>query len=202
MSKEKRVKVLQNLGIITLTLISLHYLNELFSTQLLILKTAINAIVLPFGIALFISYLLEPIMIQLELRFKLSNRLLNVVLVFLILIFLSGIFLYFVGSIIYEQAIRFLDVDWERILATVQVFLDQHPALQDAVNSFQQLFSLDQTSPLILNFFNILKSITGLVLVLVLVPVFLFFLLYEKETVFKGNVSVVPVKYKIGRAHV
>ena len=93
MSKEKRVKVLQNLGIITLTLISLHYLNELFSTQLLILKTAINAIVLPFGIALFISYLLEPIMIQLESRFKLSNRLLNVVLVFLILIFLSGIFL-------------------------------------------------------------------------------------------------------------
>ncbi len=196
MDKEKRIKVLQILGIVTLSLISLHYLNELFSTQLLILKTAINAIVLPFGIALFISYLLEPIMMQLEKWLKLKNRLVNVIMVFLILFVIGGIFLYFVGSIIYEQAVRFLDVDWERIIATVQLFLDQHPALNDTVNSLKQFFSLDETSPLILNFFNILKSITSLILVLVLVPVFLFFLLYEKETVFSGIVSAVPKKYK------
>ena len=60
MSKDRRLKILQNIGIITLVLVSLFYINELFGNQIDIFKSAVNSIVLPFGIALFISYLLQP----------------------------------------------------------------------------------------------------------------------------------------------
>ncbi len=70
MTSEKRIKILQILGIITLVLLSLKYLNELFGSQLNILFSAMNTIVFPLGVALFISYLLAPIVGILEKKFK------------------------------------------------------------------------------------------------------------------------------------
>mgnify|MGYP000026170972 FL=1 len=49
MTENKRVRTLQNLGILTLALVSLFYMNELFNDQLVVFRTAVNSIILPFG---------------------------------------------------------------------------------------------------------------------------------------------------------
>ena len=66
MTKERRIKILENVGIITLVLISMYYINELFGPQISVFKSAVNSILLPFGIALFLSYLLQPLVTLLE----------------------------------------------------------------------------------------------------------------------------------------
>ena len=73
MSKERRMKTLQNIGIITLVLISMFYINELFGSQLRVFRSAVNSIILPFGIALFMSYLLQPLVTLLEEKLKIKK---------------------------------------------------------------------------------------------------------------------------------
>ena len=196
MTSEKRLKVLQNMGILTLALVSMYYLDLLFHPQLTVFRTAVNSIVLPFGIALFLSYLVEPLLRLLEKHVKLKNRLFNVIIVFVLLMLAMGGFLYFVGSIIYEQAISFFENDWDNILAWVTEFVESNPSIQSAYDSIRDYISFDNASPFIFNVVNIARSIGSFVIVLVLIPVFLFFLLKEKETIFQGIVSVVPKKYK------
>lgn len=208
MTSERRIKLLQNMGIITLVLVSMFYINQLFSSQLVIFFTAVNSIVLPFGIALFLSYLVEPIMRALQKHAKLKNQLLSVVIVFAILMLVIIAFLYFVGIIIYEQGVNFFENDWDNILAWITEFIDSNPSIASAYESLEEYISFENASPLIFNVVNIARSIGSFVIVIVLIPVFLFFLLKEKETVFQGIVSVVPKKYKLhvkelgGRANI
>lgn len=196
MTEKKRIKTLQNLGILALTLLSLYYINILFNNQLGILKTAVNSLVLPFGIALFLSYLLEPLLRLLEKHFKSNNRLLNVAIVFLVMIVVIIGFSYFVGIIIYEQAVSFIRNDWAGIVAWINTTIENNPKLEEAYVSIQQYISFENASPVIFNVVNIVRSFGSIIVVIVLIPVFLFFLLKEKETVFNGIVSVVPNKYK------
>jgi len=196
MTENKRVRTLQNLGILTLALVSLFYMNELFNDQLVVFRTAVNSIILPFGIALFLSYLVEPIMRLLEKRFKIQPRIVSVIIVFVIMILAMAIFLYFVGITIYEQAVSFFQNDWEGIIVWFNTTIENNPSLEEAYSSVQNYISFDNASPVILNFVNIVRGIGSFVVVIVLIPVFLFFLLKEKETVFLGIVSVVPKKYK------
>ena len=68
--KENRIIILQNLGILTLALISLYYINELFGSQISSLLNAATVIILPLAIALFISYLLAPIVKLIDKQIK------------------------------------------------------------------------------------------------------------------------------------
>jgi putative permease len=196
MTDKRRTKILQNTGIITLILVALFYANELFGSQLSVFRTAVNSIVLPFGIALFLSYLLAPLMTLLEKHIKLKNRLLNVFIVFVVLILVSSAFLFFVGTIIYEQAAQFIEQDWPGILEWFQVTIEDNASLQNAYEQISSYISFENASPFIFNIVNIARSLGSFVVVIVLIPVFLFFLLKEKETVFNGIVSVLPKKYK------
>jgi len=196
MTENKRVRTLQNLGILTLALVSLFYMNELFNDQLVVFRTAVNSIVLPFGIALFISYLVDPIMKLLEKRFKIQPRIVTVIIVFIFMILVIVVFSYFVGITIYEQAVSFFQNDWEGIVVWFNALIENNPSLEEAYTSIQNYISFDNASPVIFNFVNIVRGIGSFVVVIVLIPVFLFFLLKEKETVFLGIVSVVPKKYK------
>lgn len=196
MTNEKRLTLLQNLAIFVLVLVAMFYINELFHPQLIVFRTAVNAIVLPFGIALFLSYLVEPLMRLLERHVKLKNRLINVITVFVIMMIAILVFLYFVGVIIYEQAVLFIENDWDNILNWVTNYIEDNPSVEVAYESIRDYISFDNATPFIFNVVSIARSIGSIILVIVLIPVFLFFLLKDKETVFLGIVSVLPKKYK------
>ncbi len=197
MTKEIRVKTLQYLGILTLSVIFLFYLNELFTDQIRTLFTAINAILLPFGIALFVSYLLSPIINLLETKLKIKKRWISVLIVFLLLIVVGGIFVYFIGDIIYTQADLFFKNDWEGIKTWALGFAADYPIINDLFEQINEILNFENASPYILSVFDIFRSVVGLVVVIVLVPVFLFFLLKEKETVFAGIITVFPKKQQV-----
>ena len=197
MKDKRRLKTLQNIGIITLVLISLYYTNELFGQQISVFKTAVNAIVLPFGIALFLSYLLAPLMSLLEKKLKIKYRLLNVIIVFILVLLALVGFGYFVGITIYEQGVSFVENDWDGILDWVSNTINNNPSLQNAYESISSYITFDNASPIIFNVVNIVRSFGSIILVIVLIPVFLFFLLMEKNTIFEGIISVIPKKYKL-----
>lgn len=196
MSDKKRVRILQNMGIITLVLVSLYYANQLFHTQFQIFSTAVNAILLPFGIALFLSYLLAPLVKLLEEKVKVKNKLLNVILVFLIVLIVIGLFLVIVGQIVYQQAVSFFNYDWNEIELYFENVINNNSYLQEGVSELSKYITFDNASPVIFNVVNIIRGIGGVTVVIVLIPVFLFFLLKEKETIFAGILSIVPLKYR------
>ena len=196
MSDKKRLKLLQNMGIITLILVSLYYANLLFGKQLGTFISAANSILLPFGIALFLSYLLAPLVGLLENRIKIKKRIITVIIVFIILILVGAGFMFFVGITLYEQALAFIENDWENISTWVVDFVDDNENLRNAYEQITSYISFDNASPIIFNVVNLARSIGSITVVIVLIPVFLFFLLLEKENIFKGLVSTVPNKYK------
>jgi putative permease len=197
MTKEKRLKTLHNLGILTLILVSLFFINELFGNQIVIIKTAINSLVIPFGIALFISYLLAPLVALIEKHFKIKYRTITVLLVFIIVLVVFGIFTFFIGKIIYEQGSSFILNDWDGIIDWINTTVESNPYLTDAYHSFTEYVNIENASPFIFNIVNLARSVGSIVIIIVLIPVFLFFLLKDKTTVFNGIVSIVPRKYQV-----
>jgi len=197
MTDNKRMKVLQNLSIVTLVLVSMFYINKLFGSQISLLFRAFNSLLLPFGIALFISYLLNPIINLLENRFKIKQRWISVVIVFLILIVVGGLFLLLIGITIYNEAEQFFLYDWESILNSVQSFVSKNEFVNTIYLQIEDYLTFDEAVPVIFSVINVFRGIVGVVVSIVLTPVFLFFLLHDKQRVFKGIVSAVPKKYRV-----
>ncbi len=197
MTKEKRLKTLQNVGIITLVLISMYYINELFGSQITVFRAAVNTIVVPFGIALFLSYLLQPLVTLLEKRFKIKYRIVTILIVFIVVIVAMSGFLYFVGIIIYDQGVSFINNDLDNIIVWFNELIANNPEIEEGYNTIVDLINFENATPVIFNAVNIIRSIGGIVVIIVLIPVFLFFLLKEKHTVFTGIVSVIPKKYQV-----
>lgn len=196
MTDKKRTAVLQNTAIITLILISLYYINQLFESQIDLLFTAINTVLLPFGIALFISYLLAPLVKFLENRFKIPYRWITVGIVILILLLGIALFMFIVGITIYQQAEQFLLTDWDNIVGSIEQFVEDNDFLLNAYNQLSAYLTFEEASPVIFNLLNILSGIVGISVTIVLVPVFLVFLLHDKERIFGGISKVIPHKYR------
>lgn len=192
MSKEKRIKLLQNLGIISLTLISMYYFSLLFGAQLSLLLRAINTVLLPFGIALFISYLLAPIMKLLEKKLKITKRWINVVIVLLILILFIAVLFYTIGDIVYTQATEFFINDWDRIVISIEGFIEENTFLQGVLAKIIGSFESVGEETDVFSVLNIFRGIISVTVTIVLVPVFLVFILHDKDTIFNGILRTVP----------
>lgn len=193
-NSEKRVAILQKLGIIALILISLKYLNELFGPQIDILFEAINAIVFPLVVALFISYLLAPVVKFINKRIKI--RWVSVIIVFIIIFIMLAIFVVLIGNMIYDQAVIFISRDWDNIVEYIQNFADNNARLSDMYNSISSYVNIDTVSPVIVNVVNVFRSVASVLISIVLIPVFLFFILNDKEKIFEGFLVVVPKKHQ------
>ncbi len=195
MERDKRIKILHYLGMAALAVISLYYLNLLFSDQIQLLRGAITAIVLPFGIALFISYLLSPLVNLIEQHTAMKPHWLVVIIVLVLFLALIGLFGYFIGDVIYEQAVIFFNNDFENIQLWVQNVFLENETVQNAYD-YAVAEIKESSAPIIFNIINVFKSLVTIIATIVLVPVFLFFLLQDKTTIFKGIVKTLPKKYQ------
>ncbi|MCF7925406.1 MAG: AI-2E family transporter [Candidatus Izimaplasma sp.] len=195
MDLNTRIKILHYLGMTALTIISLYYFNLLFSHQIQLLRGAITAIVLPFGIALFISYLLAPIIDIFEKQTHIKPRWLIVIIVLVLFLGVLSLFIYFIGDVIYEQAVIFFNNDFENIRSWVETTVLENETVQD-IYDYGLTEVKDGIAPIMFNIINIFKSIVTVIAVIVLVPVFLFFLLQDKQKIFLGIVKTLPKKYQ------
>ena len=190
--KIDRIKWLQNLGIAALTLVSLYYLNLLFGKQIGLLFTAINAILLPFGIALFISYLLAPLMKLLKTRAKITKQWINVTIVIIVFILGLVVLMYTIGDIIYTQGKEFMDLDWDSIIVSIESFIAENSFLQGILDKILASIDAMGEDTNIFSVLDVFKGVVNVVVTLVLIPVFLVFILHDKDAIFTGLLNVLP----------
>ncbi|PAT01244.1 hypothetical protein CI105_07790 [Candidatus Izimaplasma bacterium ZiA1] len=195
-NREKRISLLINLAIISLVLLSFTFASDLFGKQISNFFGAFNAIFFPLIVALFISYLMAPLVKLVEKYMKIKQKWLSVVIVFLIVIVLLGLFVYLIGDIIYVQAISFIDNDWDSIVTWFNTLINDNATISDIYASVTKYLNVDTVSPVFINLFSVVKSLTSIVVSIVLIPVFLFFILTDKEKIFEGILSLVPKKYQ------
>ncbi len=195
-AKDKRITLLINISIIAVLLIVMLLVRELFGNAIGLFMTAFTAILLPFSIALFISYLVAPVFQLLERRLRFKYRLMNTVIVFVgigVLLFFFG---RFAGVLIYEQGVAFVENDWPRIVEIFEARFGEGTMFEQAYVWFTEWFQIGDTERITLDLFAILRSVTTVVLTIVLVPVFLFFILNDRKRIFEGFVVLFPPKWR------
>lgn len=192
MTNEKRIKILHYLGMITLVLLALKFLNDLFGSQISILLSAMNTIIFPLGVALFISYLLSPIVNFIHKKLKVPYRWLSISIVFVFMGLAFSLFVYLIGDLIYTQAVEFFSNDWENITIYIEGLIADNSELQTLYDNITEYLTFENVSPYLFSVVGILKGLTGLLISVVLIPVFLFFLLHDKSKIFEGIISVIP----------
>ena len=94
MKKYDFKKILIILSVIVLALLSCFLLKLVFPNFLLTLQKAANIVLIPGFIALFISYLVEPITNSLEKRFKLSKNMAVLATIVITIVFLIALFVF------------------------------------------------------------------------------------------------------------
>ncbi len=194
--KEKRMKLIMNLAIWALVLIILLLVRELFSYFIGLFMSAFIAILLPFSIALFISYLVAPIFKLLERRLKFKYRSVNIVIVFVGLAILLYFFGRFAGTLIYEQGIAFIENDWPRVVAYFDDFFSEESRFRSIYIWFTNYVEIGESEKITLDLMAVFQSLTTIILTIVLVPVFLFFLLNDRQRIYEALVRLFPKKWR------
>ncbi|MFP4286799.1 MAG: AI-2E family transporter [Candidatus Izemoplasmataceae bacterium] len=194
--KEKRITLLVNLAITVLILLIIYLIRELFSNEISRFMTAFVAILLPFSIALFISYLVAPVFKLLEKRIKQKNRMLNTVIVFSAITVILIIFGRFAGLLIYEQGLLFLENDWPRIVTYFENLVSNDSIFSPMIEFILDRVTIGSSEPIRVDIYRIFQSITTIIITIVLVPVFLFFILNDRENIYESLLAIIPKKYR------
>ncbi len=155
---------------------------------------AATSIILPFSIALFISYLMAPLFQLLEKKFKQPNRFLNTIIIFGGVGILLFFFLRFAGTMIYEQGRIFIENDWPNVQNAILSFVDSSPFFRDIYNRVTEIFTIESIAEMELDVFAVFQSVTNIIITIVLVPVFLFFILNDRDKIYEGVIIMFPKK--------
>ena len=197
LSKEKRLSLAINLGIVVLSLTILLLVREIFGRAIGLIMTAFIAILLPFSIALFLSYLIAPIFKLLEKHLRQRNRLINIVIVFAAMLVLLVLFGRFAGLLIYEQGIAFIENDWPRVVDYFDNLFTEDAPFASIYRWIVANVRISETEKISLNLIAIFQSITLVIITIVLVPVFLFFLLHDRKRIFTSLIIFIPKKWRL-----
>ncbi len=192
----KPIQYLVYVSLIAVFLLTLYLFNLVFSNFVSKFTTAATAIVLPFSIALFISYLMAPLFKLLEKKLKFKFRLINTVIIFGVVGTLLFFFVSYAGNLIYQQTVSFIENDWPSVEQAVGDFLDRNAFMSSIYERIVELFSLDRIENIDIDIFSIFQSIGMIIITIVLVPVFLFFILNDRDRIYEGIVSLFPHKIR------
>jgi len=157
---------------------------------------AATSIILPFSIALFISYLLAPIFQLLEKKFKQPNRLINTFIVFGGVGALIFFFVRYAGSLIYEQGLNFVQEDWPVVQQAILDFVNSRPFFSDLYERLTEMLTWESVRELELDLFAVFQSVTNIIITIVLVPVFLFFILNDRTRIYESIIMLFPKKVR------
>ncbi len=180
------------LGVTTLLLTIIFLLRLIFTDFIDRFIQALIAIVLPFSIALFISYLLSPVFKLLEQKLKQRYRFLNTILVMAGVAFLLYIIGRFAGGLIYEQGANFIREDWPRVVSALDEFFEDRGFLEALYANIAEVLTWENLNDLDLDLLGVFRSVTNIIITIVLVPVFLFFILNDRQRIYEGILILFP----------
>lgn len=207
LSKEKLVTYLLIVSIVTITLIGLYFLGMISSSILTRLFGAISAVLVPFVIAFFLSFIVGSIATWFEHKLKM-NKTLSIILSILLgvifilgLLFISILFIITQLNTIITSLINLIDN--QSISALLQEFSDMlgnylssnhisviiEEITQNGI-SIEKIFALLGT--VLGTLTGIASSIISVIVVLALTPVFMYYLIKEKTLIFTSISKVAP----------
>ena len=195
-NREKLQEWLIKLGILTLTLASIWLIKLIFGNFIARFMDAFVAILLPFSIALFISYLVAPLFRFLEKKLHFKYRVVNTIFLFIGSAVLLFFFARYIGILIYEQGVSFIQNDWPDVQAAVEEFFMSREVLIPIYERLQALLSIDIVDTIDVDFISVFESISTILITIVLVPVFLYFILNDRQRIYESLMAVVPKKYR------
>ena len=206
-TKEKLMQYLLIVSIISISFIGLYYLQLLTSPVLINIFNAIKAVLIPFLIAFFLSFLIGPFSLWIQKTFKLPKGISIIIAILFGILFILGILILTVGFIlsqlggIFSSLLTMIDnVAFEQIITDIIAAITEYlnaTGINDIITeisengaSIERLFAFLGSVLLILT--GIGSSILNAIVILALTPVFMFYLIKEKTLIFGSLSKVAP----------
>jgi len=211
MSKDKLIQYLLIVSIVSISIVGFYYLHQLTSGIINNFIVALSAVLIPFIIAFFLSFIVGPIANKMETKFKMNQNLaivLSILIGILFVLLVMGIVILFIlsqVSSVLNSLLALIDSD------SIKSFINEIIIAIDAyfkTNSFSEIMneitsngaSIQRVMNLIgvalLTFTGIISGIFRIIAIFVLTPVFMFYLIKEKEYIFLNIAKIAPKKVR------
>lgn len=211
LSKEKLIQYLLIVSIISISIIGFYFLQLLTKDLLLKVFQAINAVLIPFVIAFFLSFIIGPLsqFIHKKLHIKQSiSIILSILLGLLLLFIIFASLVYFVVTqlqAIINSLLSLVDnQSISEIVREILTFIQDYFASSDISDWIHQLTTngasieriIGLATAAFVSLSRVASSIVSVVLLFVLTPVFLFYLVKEKSYIFENISKIFPRKMR------
>lgn len=209
MSKDKLLRVLLWVSIIVLTLIGLYVLKLVGGKTLTNISNAFRSVFIPFSIAFFLSFIIGPLASLFEKKLRIKRSLSIILAIILGLIVIIGLLAFVLINLviqmtsIFSSLVNMIDEGWiKAVIDAIQVYVDSYLSNTNISELINQLTTnglsvdrlIDIFSGLIGVITNLTSSVFQALMILILTPVFLFYLIKEKTYIFTGINHVFPEK--------
>lgn len=211
LTKEKLIHYLLIVSLITITIVGLYFLQLLTKNSLIRVYYAVNSVLIPFIIAFFLSFIIGPLSLFIHQKLKIKRGFAIIIAIFIGIIFILGV----LGIAIY-----FIVTQMSSILDSLLTYIDNESlsgVIQDIMNAIMAYFESSDITDLItemtqngasierilglagsilVTLSGFAPSLFGIIMIFVLTPVFMFYLIREKEYIFSNIAKVAPKKIR------
>ena len=211
LTKEKLIHYLLIVSLITITIVGLYFLQLLTKNSLIRVYNAVNSVLIPFIIAFFLSFIIGPLSLFIHQKLKIKRGFAIIIAIFIGIIFILGV----LGIAIY-----FIVTQMSSILDSLLTYIDNESlsgVIQDIMNAITAYFESSDITDLItemtqngasierilglagsilVSLSGFASSLFGIIMIFVLTPVFMFYLIREKEYIFSNIAKVAPKKIR------
>lgn len=207
--KDRLVKALIIVSITVLSLLGMYVLKLLAGQTMTNISNAFKSVFIPFSIAFFLSFIINPFSKLIENKLHL-NRNLSIILSILVgLSLIIGLFVIVIVNLftqmssMFDSLISLIDANWiTSIIDSVSSFLETYLSSQELTDLVSGLTTSGLSMDKIFDVFgqllsfvsNLTTSIFQALMILILTPVFLFYLIKEKSYIFSGIKNIFPRK--------
>ena len=211
LTKEKLIHYLLIVSILTVSVTGLYVLQRLTRDTLINIYHAINSVLIPFVIAFFLSFIIGPLSNVIHTKLKIKRGIAIVLAILIGVIFILaiiGIAIYFVVtqmSSIINSLLTYIDNESIRgifndVIQAITTYF-QSNNITDIITemsengaSIEKIIGLAGT--IIVSLSGFASSVIGIVMVFILTPVFMFYLIKEKEYIFLNIAKIAPEKVR------
>lgn len=212
LSKDRLLQYLLIVSIIVLSIFGLYILNLLANNAWNNVSNAVKSVLFPFAIAFFLSFIIGPLARLFERKLKLNQNLSIIIAILIGILFILGIILllviYFVAqmSSIINSLIGLVDnTTISDVLIQINNSISYYLENTDISSLVDEILNngatidriLKVSGTVLLSISNITASIFSALMIIVLTPVFLFYLIKEKKLIFTTISKVFPEKLRL-----
>jgi len=208
-TKDRLYKILLIVSILTVALIGIRTLGALSSNLYSTLGGALRSVVLPFAIAFLLSFLLRPLARLIEEKTNLSTNISVIISMVIGILFVIGILsitMIFIVSQLVTVTVKLIDLldneTFRSLIQSVITFVEQNinmDSFEDAFNRFQSIGITPETvfglfGALLGGIRSVASTFVNVGFVIIMTPVFMFYLIRDREQVFNGILNAFPKK--------